>query len=60
MKLVSTIFKAGGADIDDASVSVSTIKRQWKAAITSPAAEIKNSIRDLNGISNRDDGSFLV
>ena len=60
MKVVSTIFKAAGADINDASVSVSTIKRQRKTAITSKAAEIKNSIRELKGISNRDDGSILV
>ena len=33
LKIVSTLLKAGGADISDASCSVSTIHRQRKAAV---------------------------
>ena len=43
VRIVSTLFKAGGADMNEASLSVSTIRRQRKAAVQSHAKELRST-----------------
>ena len=43
LKIVSTLFKAGGADMNEASLSVSTIRRQREAAVQSHAKELRST-----------------
>ena len=43
LKIVSTLFKAGCADMNEASLSVSTIRRQRKAVVQSHAKELRST-----------------
>ena len=45
LKLTATLIKAGGGDIDELSLSVSTIYRQRKHAVTETADTIRKRIR---------------
>ena len=58
LKLVSTILKAGGADLNQTSFSVSTIQRQRKTAVSSNASKIREKIKGFKG--ECENGSFLV
>ena len=60
MKIVSTVFEAGGGDIADASLSVSTIHRQRKVGVTSRAVEIRKEIKQLKGMMERENEFFIV
>ena len=58
MKLMSTVLKAGGVDINDASLSVSTIYRQRKKKVTIKAKEIRDNIKKFG--EKDDEGMFVV
>lgn len=45
VKYLSAMLKAGGADINDCSLSVSTVYRQRKKTVTSQAENIKRNIK---------------
>ena len=47
LKLTSTILKAGGADINQASLSVSTVYRQRKKKVKQTASDIRKRIKNL-------------
>ena len=56
LKLVSTLFKAGGADLNDASLSVTTIKRQRRRKIEVEAGTIRDSFSSFKDFND----TFLV
>ena len=56
LKLVSTLFKAGGADINKASLSISTIHRQRKQKVMVDAKEIRGAFSLFKEFTN----TFLV
>ena len=58
LKLVSILLKAGGANIHEASVSVSTIHRQRRSSVTSKASEIRENIKGFSSIDITN--SFIV
>ena len=47
LKLVSTLLKVGGVDINDTNLSISTIWRQRKSKVEADAASIRRKIKDL-------------
>lgn len=56
LKLVSTLFKAGGADLNDACLSVSSIRRQRKQKIKLDASAIRETFSSFKEFTN----TFLV
>ena len=56
MKLVSTLLKAGGADLNNVSLSVSTIKRQRRRKIELEANVIRDSFSSFKDFTD----TFLV
>ena len=56
LKIVSTLLKAGGADMNEASLSVSTIRRQRKAAVQSHAKELRSTFATFKQFQD----TFLV
>lgn len=56
LKIVSTLFKAGGADLNDASISFPTIHRHRKAKVQSDAKEIRETFSSFKEFTN----TFLV
>ena len=57
---MSSILKAGGADLSQTSCSVSTSRRQRKHAVISKAKEIREKIPNFKTMGNSETGSFLV
>ena len=58
LKLVSTLLKVGGADINSASLSVSTIHRQRKSSVMVNAAVIRERIKTYGSVDK--ENGFLV
>ena len=56
LKIVATLFKAGGADMNEARLSVSTIRRQRKAAVQSHAKELRSTFATFKQFQD----TFLV
>ena len=42
LKITATLLNAGGADINEASQSVSTVYRQQKVSVTAKAGDMRN------------------
>ena len=45
LKIMSTFVKAGGGDINDTSLSISTIWRQRRSEVTASAIDIRNNVK---------------
>ena len=56
LKLVSTLLRAGGADITDTKLSISTIRRQRKSTVQSKANSMREKLKELH----KSDDLFIV
>lgn len=60
LKLVSTLLKAGGADINSTAMSISTIRRQRKSNVEEKAMKIREGVKNLGHSKITNNDTFVV